>query len=185
VLLRWPLVLQPVHVVFLELIIDPACSVVFEAEKEGKNIMNRPPRSQKEPLFGRETMTLSLLQGLVVFMLVLTVFVIALQSGHDEREARTMAFITLIAANLSLILTNRSWTQTLPGILTRENNAFWAIVLGASAFLTAALTIPFLRNIFLFTQLDSTELAICLSVGVLSILWFECYKAIKSRVSKR
>ena len=86
VLFNWPLVLLPVHIVFLELIIDPACSVVFEAEKEEANVMNRPPRRLEEPLFNRKTIIFSLLQGLSVLVIVAAVFVIAMLRGQGEQD---------------------------------------------------------------------------------------------------
>src|SRR5262249_20580987 len=88
VLLGWPLVLGPVHVVFLELIIDPACSVVFEAEPEEADVMRRPPRDPHASLFGRRTLGLSLLQGASVLAIVVAVFAVALYRGQGELDAR-------------------------------------------------------------------------------------------------
>ena len=128
VLFNWPLVLLPVHIVFLELIIDPACSVVFEAEKEEANIMNRPPRNLDEPLFNKRTIIFSLLQGLSVLLFVAAVFVIAMLRGQGEQDARALSFTTLIIANIGLILTNRSWTRTILPTLRRPirlSGGFW------------------------------------------------------------
>jgi Ca2+-transporting ATPase len=111
VLLKWPLVLLPVHVVFLELIIDPACSTAFEAEPEEANVMNRMPRDPREPLFDRRTLLLSLLQGVSVLLIALGVYVIAHLLGESETNTRALTFTTLVIANLALILANRSWTR--------------------------------------------------------------------------
>jgi Ca2+-transporting ATPase len=107
VLLKWPLVLLPVHVVFLELIIDPTCSIAFEAEKEEANVMKRPPRGQKEPLFSKNTVITSVLQGLLILIMTLAIYGFSLQQGRSETDARTITFASLVLANIGLILSNR------------------------------------------------------------------------------
>lgn len=181
VLLGWPLVLLPVHVVFLELIIDPACSVVFEAEPEEANVMKRPPRNPKEPLFGRRTVGLSLLQGTSVLLIVLAVFSIALYRGQGDLEARALTFTTLIIANLGLILTNRSWSGTILNTLHTPNAALWWVLGSALVFLGLALYVPFLRNLFHFATLHLIDLVICLAAGAVSIMWFEGLKLFNRR----
>ena len=181
VLLKWPLVLLPVHIVFLELIIDPACSIVFEAEKEEKNVMTKPPRNPEKPLFGRRTIALSLLQGFVVLFIVLIIYMLALYQGKGEMEARALAFTTLIIANIGLIFTNRSWTRTIVSMLTSPNKALWWVLSGALLFLGLVLYTPGLRDLFHFTQLHLPDLALCLLAGGLSILWFEGLKMFENR----
>jgi P-type Ca2+ transporter type 2C len=114
VLLKWPLVLLPVHIAFLHLIIDPACSVVFEVEPEEVDVMQRPPRDPRAPLFDRRTLGMGLLQGGGLLLILVAVFGIALYRGQDEHDGRALAFTTLILANLGLIITNRSWARHLP-----------------------------------------------------------------------
>jgi Ca2+-transporting ATPase len=181
VILQWPLVLLPVHVVFLELIIDPACSVVFEAEPEEADVMNRPPRNSQEPLFSRRTLIMSLLQGASVLLIVLAVFAIALYRGQGEFEARALTFTTLIIANLGLILTNRSWSRTILSTLRSPNAALWWVLGGAAIFLGAVLYVPFLCSLFRLTTLHFIDLVICLSAGVVSIMWFEGLKMVNGR----
>jgi Ca2+-transporting ATPase len=176
VLMGWPLVLLPVHVVFLELIIDPACSVVFEAEPEEDDVMKRPPRDPKEALFGRRTVGLSVLQGVIVLLTVLAVFMISYYRGQGEQQARALSFTTLILANLGLILTNLSWSGTIIETLRKPNAALWWVVGGAVVFLGLVLYVPFLRDLFRFAQLHPVDLGICLAAGVVSILWFEGLK---------
>ncbi|MEK7229151.1 MAG: cation-translocating P-type ATPase [Candidatus Binatota bacterium] len=176
VLLRWPLVLFPVHIAFLELIIDPACSVVFEAEPEERDVMRRPPRNPKEPLFDRRTVGLSVMQGLGVLFIVAVVYIVALYRGQDEMDARALTFGTLIIANLGLILTNRSWSRTILATLDAPNRALWWVVGGALLFLGLVFYIPFLKDMFRFSTLHAVDLVICLAAGVLSILWFEGFK---------
>ncbi|MDM7911538.1 MAG: cation-translocating P-type ATPase [Methanotrichaceae archaeon] len=181
VLLQWPLVLLPVQVVFLELIIDPACSVVFEAEPEEADVMSRPPRDPRKPLFGRSTIALSLLQGLIVLIIVLAVYAVSLYRGQGEMEARALTFTTLIVANLGLILTNRSWSRTILETLSTPNAALWWVIGGALVFLGAVLYVPSLRDLFGFAFLHSIDLAICFMAGIASILWFEGLKLLSSR----
>jgi Ca2+-transporting ATPase len=181
VLLKWPLVLMPVHIMFLELIIDPACSTAFEAEPEEENVMDLPPRSPNEPLFSKRMVGMSLLQGINVLVLVLAVFAIAYYRGLGEMEARAMTFTTLIIANLGLILTNRSWTRTILVTIKNPNAALWWVLAGAFLFLGLVLYIPFLRGLFRFALLHPLDLAICLLVGSSSILWFEVFKLLQGR----
>jgi Ca2+-transporting ATPase len=180
ILFKWPLVLLPVHVVFLELIIDPACSVVFEAEPEERGIMDRPPRRLDEPLFDRRTVILALLQGLWVLLIVLAVFAVSLHRGQGEADARTLTFVTLIFGNLGLILTNRSWTRTIVSSIRVPNRSLWYVVFGALSFLALALYVPFLRGLFKFSALHPTDLLICLGGGVASIAWFEVFKFVRN-----
>jgi P-type Ca2+ transporter type 2C len=181
VLLGWPLVLLPVHIVFLELIIDPACSIIFEAEPDEVGIMNRPPRNPKESLFGIKTLALCILQGVVVLLIVLAVFYIAMYRGQGELDARALTFCTLIIANLGLILTNRSWSRTIISTLRSPNKALWWVVGGTLLFLGMVLYFPFLRDLFRFSKLHPVDLTICLGAGVLSIMWFEVLKMLNRR----
>lgn len=176
VLFKWPLVLMPVHIVFLELIIDPACSIVFESEPEEADVMTRPPRNPKEPLFSKRNLTISLMQGAIVLFILLVVFCFSLYRGHGEKEARALTFTTLTIANLCLILTNLSWSRTILATLRSPNKALWFVLTGTIIFLGLVLYIPFLRSLFSFDVLHSIDLWICLAAGIVSILWFEGLK---------
>ena len=176
VLLKWPLVLLPVHVVFLELIIDPACSIAFEAEPEEANVMNRPPRDPQQPLFDHRTLLLSLLQGASVLVIALAVFAIAHLRGEPETNTRALTFTTFIIANLALILANRSWTRLIVATLRSPNPALWWVIGGALAVLALVLYVPFARDLFRFSRLHKMDLVICSIAGVFSVLWFEALK---------
>ncbi|MGC2184898.1 MAG: cation-translocating P-type ATPase [Terriglobales bacterium] len=185
VLLKWPLVLLPIHVVFLELIIDPACSIAFEAEPEEANVMNRPPRDPQQPLFDRRTLLLSLLQGASVLVIALAVFAIAHLRGEPETNTRALTFTTFIVANLALILANRSWTQLIVATLRSPNPALWWIIGAALAVLALVLYVPFARDLFRFSRLHQMDLVICLIAGVFSVLWFEALKIFgRTRVAR-
>jgi Ca2+-transporting ATPase len=176
VLFSMPLILMPVHIAFLQLIIDPACSTVFEAEREEKNVMNRPPRGKEEGLFTRRTLTLSLLQGFVVLAIVLIIYVNAISRGIGENEVRAMTFTTIVIADLGLILTNRSWSETIVANLFSPNTALVYVFLGTVFSLALVLYVPFLQDLFRFGALSAADLALCIIAGILSILWFEMFK---------
>jgi Ca2+-transporting ATPase len=176
VLLNMPLVLLPVHIVFLELIIDPACSVVFESEKEERTVMDRPPRGKDEGIFTRRTLALSLLQGFVVLAVVFVVYWSALTSGLGEGEVRALTFATIVIANLCLILTNRSWSDTILTSLGTPNRALSWVFAGTIACLVLVLSVPWLQDLFRFAAISPLYLAACILAGSISVLWFEGYK---------
>ena len=176
ILFKWPLVLMPVHIVFLELIIDPACSTAFESEREEPNVMRRPPRDSREPIFGLRTTMTALLQGASVLLIVAAVFFFALRQGQHETHARALAFTTLIVANLALIWTNRSWTATVLQSLRSRNAALWWVTGGALALLILVLMVPFLRELFRLAPLSLVDVGLCVAAGCASIFWFEAMK---------
>ncbi|MEW5804301.1 MAG: cation-translocating P-type ATPase [bacterium] len=173
-LLHWPLIFSPIHIVFLELIIDPACSIVFEAEPEESDIMKRPPPDPKEPLFGRRLILLSILQGIIVLALLTTIYTIVL--GQGAARARALTFVTLILTNLALILTNRSFSSSLFETLRRKNKALWIILGTVPLFLGLTLYLPWLRNLFQFAPLSPEDLLRCLGGAAFSIILFEGLK---------
>jgi Ca2+-transporting ATPase len=177
VLLNWKeMILFPVHIVFLELIIDPACSIVFEAEPAEPDIMKRKPRSASDRLFGRQSLVRSALQGIVAFGMVFGVFEASLFLGETVAHARTLAFITLIVANLCLILTNRSWQQSLFASLVVPNRALLWVVGSALAFLGLVVYVPGLRDLFHFAPVSLLDILIALAAGLVSVTWFEIVK---------
>jgi Ca2+-transporting ATPase len=172
----WPLLLTPVHIVFLELIIDPACSIAFEAEPGEADLMARPPRDPATPLFGARDIIFSLLQGGAVLLTVLMVFGIAFQRGAGEADARALTFATLIVGVVSLIFVNRSWSRGVLGALKSRNNAFWWVVGGAFGFLAAVLYVPALSRAFKFAPLHPADLAVCVAAGAASFVLIELLK---------
>jgi Ca2+-transporting ATPase len=183
VLARWPLILMPVHIVFLELIIDPACSIAFEAEPEEPGSMQRAPRKANEPLLSRRRIVLSALQGLGVLLFVFLVFGFARYRGESETAARTLAFAILVIGNLMLILANRSWTRSILATLRTPNRSLWLVVLGAAALLVLVVYVPFLQTLFRFAPLHPLDVLVCLGGGVASLLWFEGWKLLRNKVS--
>ena len=180
VLFGLPIVLMPAHIAFLELIIDPSCSVVFEADREERNIMARPPRRVGEPMFSGKMVFISLLQGLSVLATVLLIFIWGLNSGKGEAEARALTFSALVFANIMLIMTNLSWKDSFIGILRDAHRTFWFVSLGSVSVLMMALYLPFLRGMFHFGVLHADDLLITFCAGALSLAWFEILKACRS-----
>ena len=178
-LFGWPIILMPVHVVFLELIIAPACSIIYEAEPAEPDIMRRPPRGPDERLFSLRSLWYGLLQGFSVLAIVIAVCAVSRRSGHDEDSVRALTFITLVVANLCLILTNRSWSRTILASMRIPNAAVKWVVGGGVVFLTLILSVPFLQRLFHFGNLHAMDVVLCVSVGVISIAWFEILKAFR------
>jgi P-type Ca2+ transporter type 2C len=176
VLFKLPLVLLPIHVAFLHLIIDPACSIVLEAEPAEANVMQRPPRHPQEPLFGGKTVGLSILQGIGILVIILAIFLVSLDRGQGELDARALTFTTLILANLGLIISESSTSRLSLKILKSPNPTLWWTIGGGIFFLAIVLYIPFLRNLFSFSFLHSIDLAICLGGGAICLLWLELLK---------
>jgi len=177
-----PLMLLPVHIVFLELIIDPACSLIFEAEGAEKDIMLRPPRKPDERLFNTRVLTLSVLQGGAVLAALLLMYWAAGGLGQPQQDARrSFVFVTLVAGNLGLILTNRSWVRSMAAMFREPNAALWWLVGGATMMLGLVLNIPALRSLLHLNALRPIDLGLCVLVGVTSVGWFEFYKLWRGR----
>jgi len=157
VLLGWPLALFPIHVVFLELIIDPACTIIFEAENEEKDIMNKPPRRADDSIFGLRGIFVGLMQGLSVLTIVAILYAWTLNSV-SEPAARTVAYVAMVLANIGLILSNRSQTRSVFETLRTRNPAVLWIVFGTCVFLCAAVFIPPVTRLFRFSDLPLSVL---------------------------
>lgn len=175
-LFGWPLLLMPVHIVFLELIIDPACSTAFEAEPEEADVMRRPPRDPAKPLFDRRMVGVGMLQGASALFVVLVAFAIATARHQSEGTVRALTFATLIVSNLALIWTNRSWTRTILETLQFRNLALWWVTGGALVFLGLVLYLPPLQKLFRFAPLGRLDSTIAILAATASVLWFELLK---------
>lgn len=171
----WPLLLLPVHIAFLELIIDPSCTLVFEAEEAEADIMQRPPRDPGERLFSTRTMALSIAQGLSVLAVCLAVFLIA-RSNHEPGAARGLTFVTLVLAFVAIIMVNRSWSRSLLAMLRVPNTSFRWMVAGAIVFLAVIVAVPVVRRLFHFAPLHTDDLVLSVGAGLLSVVWFEAFK---------
>jgi len=175
VLLGWPTVLFPLHIAFLELVIDPACSVVFENEPAEAGVMQRAPRDVTQPLFGGAPLLLALLQGVGALALVLGGTLWAL-TDLSEGAMRAFAFATLVATNLALIFSNRSRKGALLSSLRVPNQTLWWVVGAALMLLMLALYLPWLARLFMFDPLPLRWLALALGLGLAGVAWFEAFK---------
>ena len=183
-LLGWPAVFFPVHIVFFEFVIDPACSIAFEADPIDDEVMKRPPRKRTERLFDFRTVALSLLQGASMLLMVALTYGWVLERGSGEAGARAMAFATIVLGNLGLILANRSRSRTIFATLRLPNPALWWVIGGTVAGLMLALYVPFLRELFRFAPLHAGDLLICAAAAALGLLWFEIYKLLQWRAAR-
>ena len=177
----WPLFFFPVHVVFLEFVVHPACSFVFEAERSDPHAMERMPRPVHERLYTPASLAIGVLLGLSVFAAVATAYGWALASGRSADAARAMAFASLVAGNVALIFANRSHTLTILEMATRENAALWWIVGATAAALCAVIYVPAVAPLFRFVPLPAADLAGAASLGLVSVLWYDLYKIARRR----
>ena len=171
----WPLLLLPVHIVFLELIIDPACSLIFEAECAEPEIMRRKPRIQGERLFSTPTVVVAILQGLSVLAMCLAIFLVA-RGGHEPDAGRALTFSALVVSLLAIILMNRSWTRSTLAMFGERNPALWWVVAGGAGFLAVVLSVPAVRTLFSFAPLHAQDVGLSLAAGVACLMWFEVLK---------
>lgn len=171
-----PILFGPMHIAFLEMVIDPVCSLVFEAETEEENVMKRPPRAPTEPLFSKELIAWSVLQGALALTLVAVIFVAALNLGMAEDEVRALAFFSLIMTIAALIFVNRSYSASLLTALKRPNAALLYVVLGVMAMLALTLLWSAARDMFRFGPLRWDQLALTLGVGLTVLVCLELLK---------
>ena len=177
-LLGWPLFLFPVHVVFLEFVIDPACSLVFEAERASANVMRRPPRPATDRVFDtRLVLTAAMLGVSILLAVAMTYAIVLYERGGDA--ARGSAFATLVVGNLLLIATSRSRTLPALAVLFRPNAAFVAIAGGVIAALIVVLYWPPAVHLFRFDSPTPREISIAVGLGVASVLWYDVVKFLR------
>ena len=180
-LLGMPLMLTPIHIAFLEMIIDPACSMVFEAEEEESNVMRRPPRDPKSPLLLRRRILWALLQGLIALAILSGVLISASRLGMAEADLRALVFTSLVLINMGLILVNRSFESSLVRALFQPNRALWILLGSVLSLLGVAVYWQPAQSLFHFGKLHWNDLAICLTVGAVSLVGLE---ALKSKLFK-
>ncbi len=175
VLLGWPTVLFPLHIAFLELVIDPACSMVFENEPAEPDLMQRPPRNVTTPLFGGKTLVWALLQGLGALVVVLAATWWGM-AHLSEGASRAFSFATIVASNLALILANRARSGSLWQSLRVPNPTLWWVCGAALALMAMALYVPWLAGLFKFEMLPLRWLGAALALGLLVMLFFALAK---------
>jgi Ca2+-transporting ATPase len=172
-----PLILTPIHIAFLEMVIDPACSVVFEAEDEEEDVMKRPPRDPKSPLLLPKRMVWALLQGFLVLAILAGVLISATRFGMPEADLRALVFTSLVLANMGLILVNRSFTSSLARAFLRPNRSLWILFGGVLGVLALTIYWPLASRLFHFGQLHLGDVAICVIAGFFSLVILEVLKS--------
>lgn len=176
---KWPLVLLPAQIAFLELIIDPASSIVFESEQADPEIMNRKPRNVNAKIFDKHSLGFSIAQGFGVLVVVLSVYLWALKSGKSDDLVRTLSFGTLMLGNISLVLVNRSHhLSVFQTFRKRKNKTIKWVLGGGIGMLILLVNVPIMREAFNLAHLDLSQWVLVLVAGFGSVLWFEIYKLI-------
>jgi Ca2+-transporting ATPase len=176
-----PLIFSPVHIAFLELIIDPVCSLVFEAEREEHDVMERPPRRSDKPLFTWALIGWSIMQGGLALVAVALVFLLALYNDIPPDEARALAFFSLVLCIVGLVLANRSFSTSFSSAFFRPNPALVFIVLAVAIILATTLLWPPASALFRFGPLHADDLAAAFGVGVVLLMVLELLKPLWAR----
>ncbi|HJS53927.1 MAG TPA: cation-translocating P-type ATPase, partial [Chitinophagaceae bacterium] len=175
----YPNILSPLHVILLELVMGPTCSILYENEPAENDIMQKPPRSLQAAFFNAKEIMISLFQGIMITLGVLLVYQWSVYGNLGEAATRSMVFLTLITANVLLTLVNRSFHYSLL-VTLRYKNAMVAIIISITILLVILLfAIPFLRSLFDFELISFFQSAVCLTIGTLSVLWFEGVKYLR------
>ncbi len=174
ILMGLPPLLLPAHVVLMELIIDPTCALVFESQPNEADAMLKPPHRRDEPLFGPRDLWLGFVQGFVVFLAVMSVYVIDDGLGAPEPQARGLAFATLVVSNLVLAL-----SDALPrgaSLFARDNLAFWLVALAASAMVAASLYLPLISELLRFEPPTWPKLVLALTLAAIAGSWYGVWR---------
>lgn len=177
----YPNILSPVHVIFLELIMGPTCSIIYENEPMESNSMFQKPRPFSSTFFNWGELTTSIIQGLVITLGSLAVYQYAVQQGYSENMTRTMVFTTLVAANIFLTLVNRSFFYSVITTIRYKNNLVPGIIFSTVAIMALLLFAGPLRTIFKFERPGTAQLAVSVLAGFVSVTWFEVLKYLKRR----
>lgn len=173
---KYPNIFTPVHIIFLELIMGPTCSVFYEREPVESRLMSLPPRDRNKGLFTRRELLLSAVQGLIIAAGVLLLYYDFMNHGATAEKTRTIVFTTLLLSNILLTFANRSFTATLYHTSRYKNNLAPLLLLISAIFLTALHLVPAIRDLFGLSRISTGEFLLCTGVALVSVMWFELYK---------
>ena len=174
-------IFSPVHVIVLELIMGPTCSIAFESDPMENNAMQKKPRALTGSLFNRRELGIALLQGIAVNAGLVAVYKYAAHKGYSEELARTMVFTTLVMANILLTEVSRSRIYSVFTVVRYKNALIGNILAATAALLVLTLTVPALRSLLAFSQATWGQLFLCMGVAAVSVLWYEIFKYYKRR----
>jgi P-type Ca2+ transporter type 2C len=172
----YPNIFSPIHIIFLEIIMGPTCSIIYENEPMEKNTMSQKPKALTTTFFNWKELSVSVIQGLVITLGTLFAYQFSIHNGYNEALTRTMSFTVLIAANIFLTLINRSFFYSILTTLKYKNNMVLFIIFITIAVLALILYVKPLTAFFEFETLNFTQLLICLVIGFVSVMWFEIFK---------
>jgi len=180
-LFGWPYlhILMPVHVIFLELIMGPTCSIAYESEPAEPNALRQPPRATTANLFSWPELSLSLLQGLAITAGIFVMYHFAISLGKDETTTRSFVFMTMLFANIFLTLVNRSFEYTIAKTIFYRNRLLWGMIGVSVALSVAVLLVPWMRALFQLGPLSLAEVGWCLLAAAVSVGWFEVWKGVR------
>jgi Ca2+-transporting ATPase len=176
---KFPNIFSPVHIIFLELIMGPTCSIIYENEPMEKNTMSQKPRSLSNTFFNWKELTTSVIQGLMITVGTLFAYQYSVAQQFDEATTRTMVFTVLIAANILLTLVNRSFYYSLFTTLKYKNNLVLLIILITIAITGLLIFVPILTKFFGFSQLSIYQILKAIAIGCCTVIWYELIKWIK------
>lgn len=177
----YPNIFTPVHIIFLEIIMGPTCSIIYENEPMEDNLMLQKPRPLSTTFFKLKEVLISIIQGLVITLGLLFIYQYAIGAQMSENGTRTLIFLTLITSNIVLTLANRSFYYSIFKTIQYKNNLV-GLIIGITILLTGLLLfIPAFSDFFLFEMVSGSQLGICVLVGSISVLWVEIYKAFKRK----
>ena len=176
-----PILFGSMHIAFLEMVIDPVCSLVFENETEEEDVMRRPPREPEEPLFSRPLIGWSLLQGAMSLILVAVIFLAATHRGMPEDEVRALAFFSLVMTIVGLIVVNRSFIASIATAILRPNLTLVLVLTAVSTILGLTLLWPFASGLFRFGPLHFDDLSLTLGAGIFLLMTLEMIKPVRRR----
>lgn len=173
---KYPNIFTPVHVIFLELIMGPTCSIFFEREPEEEQVLAQPPRKRDTNFFQQDELLISIVQGSMITIGVLWFYYFSMYLGDTINETRTIVFTTLIASNIFLTFTNRSFTENIFRTIHYKNNLALWILLISLAFLSAIHLVHPVRDIFGLAPIPATTFLLSINIALISVGWFEVYK---------
>jgi Ca2+-transporting ATPase len=171
-LFGWPVMLGPVHIVFLELVINPACAIVFEREPPEPGLMGQPPRPPGSELFGPREIARALLAGAAALALLAPAYAMAV-AWLPERQARAFGFAAMVLCNLALLLAQRAGRRGAASALGNGNRAFWIVAAAALAMLAAALYLPPMAGLFRFDAPPPALLGAAAALAAVLVLLLE------------
>jgi len=183
VLLGWtfPTIFTPIHIIFLELVMGPTCSIVYENEPIEAAVMSEPPRKNTKTFFRFSELTMSLVQGLIITTGLLTIYWISLKCNPSIAKTTSMMFIGIVTSNVVLTLVNRSFTSSVIKTMRFKNNLIPVVIIGTPLAAIAFFIIAPVRDFFHFTVLAPLNVTESIAIGAISVLWVELYKLIRRR----